>query len=140
MDGAKRTNSSGGRSALPAENRFLVNLAWCGDYEAVQEWIAAGNVPVYRGHRPYVLPEIVKTGFLSIMHLDFKRILLLAKAGARLPRLTRGDVRSFYSALYYRHKDSSATLSKRELDKGTRFSRRADRFAPMRRIGELKIG
>ena len=58
-----------GRCLLPAENRHLANLAWCGDYEAVQEWIAAGNMPVYLGHRPYALPEIVKTGFLSALRL-----------------------------------------------------------------------
>ena len=59
----------GGRCALPEENRLLADLAWCGDYEAVQEWIAAGNVPVYRGHRPYLLPEIVKSHFLSVLRL-----------------------------------------------------------------------
>lgn len=61
--------SRGGRIAMPEENRHLANMAWCGDYEAIQEWIEAGNVPVYRGHRPGVLPEIVKTGFLSVLRL-----------------------------------------------------------------------
>lgn len=69
MDGTEGKKNRGGRCALPEENRYLANLAWSGDYEAVQEWIADGNVPVYRGHRPYVLPEIVKTGFLSVLRL-----------------------------------------------------------------------
>ncbi len=69
MDGTEGKKNRGGRCALPEENRYLANLAWSGDYEAVQRWIADGNVPVYRGHRPYVFPEIVKTGFLSVLRL-----------------------------------------------------------------------
>lgn len=69
MNGQEQKKNRGAHAAMPEENRHLANLTWHGDYEAIQEWIAAGNVPVYLGHRPYLLPEIVKTGFLPVLRL-----------------------------------------------------------------------
>ena len=69
MDVNENVGSKSGLHSMPAENKHLVQLARIGDYEAIQEWIAAGNVPDYRGCRPYVLPDIVWTGFLSVLRL-----------------------------------------------------------------------
>ena len=57
------------RPPMPEKNKELVRLARLGDMEAVQEWITAGNVPIYLEELPYVLSDVVLTGFISIVRL-----------------------------------------------------------------------
>lgn len=52
----------------------------------------------------------------AIVHLDFRRAILLAKAGAWVPKLRGGDVHFFNSALYYRRKIFPGELSEKEFD------------------------
>ena len=54
---------------MPDKNKELIQLARLGDMEAVQDWIAAGNVPLYLKEIPFVLSKVVLTGFISIVRL-----------------------------------------------------------------------
>ena len=57
------------RPPMPEKNKDLIRLARLGDMEAVQEWIATGNVPIYLEQLPFVLSDVVLTGFISIVRL-----------------------------------------------------------------------
>ena len=54
---------------MPEKNKELIRLARLGDMEAIQEWIAVGNAPVYLEELPFVLSDVVLTGFISIVRL-----------------------------------------------------------------------